>query len=108
MHTTARLAAAVWVAVVVVVIATGLGVAADAPSQPAPLKDPIPAKISKGEVTVVVRDFVRLPKTTDSGKPPSTTDAYARIQYLLPARDGSGRLFVNDTRGVLYVTDATG
>ena len=77
-------------------------------AQPQPIEDPIPRRIPKGDLAVAVRDFVRLPKTEDSGKPPSTTNAYARIQYLLPARDGSRRLFVNDTRGVLYVTDATG
>lgn len=75
---------------------------------PQPVKDPIPKKISKGDIAVAVRDFVRVPKTEDSAKPAGANNAYARIQYLLPARDGSGRLFINDTRGVLYVTDATG
>lgn len=32
----------------------------------------------------------------------------ARIQYVTPLQDGSGRLFVNDLRGVLYVTDQAG
>jgi hypothetical protein len=73
-----------------------------------PAKDPIPQKIAKGEIAVAVREFVRLPKTPDSATPRGTSEAYARIQYLLPARDGSGRLFINDTRGVLYVTDAKG
>ena len=37
-----------------------------------------------------------------------TNDAYARIQYLMPIPDGSGRLVFNDLRGFLYVTDASG
>jgi glucose/arabinose dehydrogenase len=77
-------------------------------AQPQPVADPIPKKIEKGDITVAVRDFVRVPKTTDSATPRGTSGAYARVQYLLPARDGTGRLFINDTRGVLYVTDAKG
>lgn len=87
----------------VMLLATGTAVA-----QPQPVQDPIPQKIAGGDITVAVRDFVRLPKTPDAATPRGTSEAYARIQYLLPARDGSGRLFVNDTRGVLYVTDAKG
>lgn len=77
-------------------------------ADPQPIKDPIPKKIPKGDLVVSVRDFLHFPRTEDSAKPPATSEAYARLQYLLPARDGSNRLFVNDTRGVLYVTDPTG
>lgn len=87
-------------------VAIVMGSSSQAAGQP--VQDPIPQKIPRGDVTVAVRDFVRLPKTTDSATPRGTSQAFARIQYLLPARDGSGRLFVNDTRGVLYVTDAKG
>jgi glucose/arabinose dehydrogenase len=89
-------------------VALALLMAPGATAQPKPVQDPIPEKIPQGEITVAVRDFVRLPKTPDSATPGGTSGAYARIQYLLPARDGSGRLFINDTRGVLYVTDAKG
>jgi glucose/arabinose dehydrogenase len=74
-----------------------LAVTTSGSAQPQPLKDPIPEKIPKGDIVVAVRDFVRLPKTEDSAKPQSATNAYARIQYLIPARDGTGRLFVNAT-----------
>ena len=89
-------------------LAITLVVASRGSAQPKPVEDPIPRKIAKGDLVVAVRDFVRLPKTTDSATPRGTSGAYARIQYILSSRDGSGRLFVNDTRGVLYVTDATG
>lgn len=85
-----------------------IAVARNVVAQPQPVQDPIPEKIGKGDIAVAVREFVRLPKTMDSATPRGSSEAYARIQYLLPARDESGRLFVNDTRGVLYVTDAKG
>ena len=75
---------------------------------PQPLADPIPERIVKGDLAVAVEPFVRAPPSIDPAKPPTTNDAYARIQYLLPIPDGSGRLVFNDVRGQLYVTDALG
>ena len=75
--------------------------------QAVPLEDPIPAKIQKGNIVVAVENFLQLPKTEDvniEGAHP----AFARLQYLLPVGDGSGRLMINDTRGLLYVTDEEG
>lgn len=74
----------------------------------APLTDPIPEKIQKGSITVVAQEFVRVPQTTDSAAVPQTSNAYARIQYMMPIPDGSGRLVINDLRGLLYITDETG
>lgn len=71
------------------------------------LADPIPEKIQKGDIVVAATEFVRLPRTVDSN-PEGANTAYARIQYLLPIRDGSDRLVVNDLRGVLYITDESG
>jgi glucose/arabinose dehydrogenase len=102
MNSTTRLAGLL---ALVALISSAGGVAAQSQA----LDDPIPAKIAKGDIVVGVRDFVRLPKTPESNPDaPATNRAYARIQYVVPARDGSGRLFINDTRGVLYVTDAAG
>ena len=101
MNTTMRFAVALC-------LAATASTAVELSAQLQPVPDPILGKIAKGDITVKAREFVRLPKTTDSATPRGTSPAYARIQYLLPARDGSGRLFVNDTRGVLYVTDAAG
>jgi glucose/arabinose dehydrogenase len=51
--------------------------------------------------TVGLEHFTTLPPT--SAAAPATG-----AQQLKPLGDGSGRLFINDTRGVLYVTDAAG
>jgi len=71
------------------------------------LMDPIPAKIQTGDIVVGVEDFVRLPQTEDSGTN-MVNDAYARIQYLIPFGNTHGTLMINDTRGVLYLTDDQG
>ena len=71
------------------------------------LADPIPTKIAKGNIVVGVVGFLQLPRTQDvNGE--GAHPAFARLQYLLPVRDGSGRLVINDTRGILYVTDRAG
>jgi glucose/arabinose dehydrogenase len=75
--------------------------------QPIVLEDPIPEKIRKGSIVVTVEDFLQMPRTIDVNTE-GAHPAYARLQYLLPVGDGSGRLMINDTRGLLYVTDAGG
>ena len=77
-------------------------------SQSEPLQDPIPEKIEKGDLVVGAEEFVRAPQTSDSSTGVPTNEAYARIQYLMPVGDGSGRLILNDLRGLLYMTDETG
>ena len=75
---------------------------------PLPLDDPLPEKIAKGDIVVAAVPFVRAPRSSDPAKPATTNAAHARLQYLLPIPDGSGRLAFNDVRGLLYVTDANG
>ena len=77
-------------------------------AQPEPLEDPIPETIQKGDLVVGAEEFVRLPRTTESSTGGQTNPAYARLQYLVPIGDGSGRLVVNDLRGPLYITDQQG
>ena len=72
------------------------------------LPDPIPEPIRKGDLVVEATDFVRAPRTEESALDRITNLAYARIQYLTPIGDGSGRLVLNDLRGVLYITDESG
>ena len=74
---------------------------------PAPLSDPIPAKIQLSEIVVGVENFVRVPKTVDSSNN-LTNNAHARIQYLQPFGFTFGALVINDTRGVVYRTDERG
>ena len=69
------------------------------------LVDPIPQRIEKGDITVVAQEFLRLPQTLDSSDVPRTNDAYSRLQYMQPIPDGSGRLVINELRGVLYIYD---
>ena len=83
-------------------------VAAYAQHGPEPLENPLPDAIPTGDIVVAAVPFLRAPRTTDPAKPVGTNDAYARIQYLLPIPDGSGRLVFNDLRGILYLTDASG
>ena len=73
-----------------------------------PLTDPIPDPIRKGDLVVEATEFVRVPATEESAVDAMTNDAYARIQYLTPVGDGSGRLVLNDLRGLLYITDENG
>ena len=72
------------------------------------LEDPISETIQKGELVVGVDEFVRVPRTVDSSDGGQTNPAYARIQYLVPVGDGTGRLAINDLRGPLYLTDESG
>ncbi len=78
------------------------------PRAPEPVADPIPDRIEKGDIAVALEDLVQLPRLADSSAVPRTTNAHARIQYLHFVPDGSGRLAVNDLRGVLYLIDADG
>ena len=47
---------------------------------PEAMVDPIPAKIEKGEISVIAQEFLRLPQTLDSNDVPLTNNAYARMQ----------------------------
>ena len=78
------------------------------PENPTALEDPIPDEIQLGDIQVNLVEFVRAPESEDDPAPFGTNDAYARIQYLKSPPDESGRLFFNDTRGILYVTDEEG
>jgi glucose/arabinose dehydrogenase len=87
-------------------------------AEPKPLENPIPKKIAVGDIKVATERFVRVPRTRDTHDRPmllkdlnvelGTSAAYARLQYLLPIRDGTGRLVISDLRGLLYVVDASG
>ena len=65
--------------------------------------DPIP----KGELIVNISDFRRAPDTRSiPGSENSSADPnFARINVTRNVPDNSGRLFINDLRGPLYVID---
>jgi len=85
-----------------------LHLVSDAGAQPNQLEDPIPETIQKGSLIVATENFVRVPRTSDSSEGGQTNPAYARLQYLVPLGDGSGRLALNDLRGPLYLTNEQG
>lgn len=64
---------------------------------PAQIVTPIPEPIEKSELSVGLSEIVQIP---DSG---TDREKAARLNLLTHAGDGSGRLFVNDMRGKLYV-----
>ena len=57
--------------------------------------NPIPGPIKQSSISVGLQEVLQIPN--DDNEEP------ARLNLLLPSGDGSGRLFVNDTRGKLYV-----
>ncbi len=78
---------------------------ATADELPPPLTDPIPQKIKKGDIVVGVMDRFQMPRTKDARNGGSPTNAFARIQYLKPVGDGSGRVAICDLRGQLYLAN---
>ena len=73
------------------------------PEQPPPgaVSTPSPAQhfvapIAKSDLAVELIDFIKVP-------PSSNQAPLAAINFLTDAGDGSGRLFVNDMRGKIYV-----
>jgi glucose/arabinose dehydrogenase len=60
------------------------------------VSNPIPERITKTGLSVELKEFVQMPHS-------SSTAPRARINLLKHSEDGSGRLFVNDLRGKLYV-----
>jgi glucose/arabinose dehydrogenase len=59
--------------------------------------NPIPEPIHKSNLSVGLEEVVKIPDSGDEKEPS------ARLNLLISAGDGSGRLFVNDMRGKLYV-----
>jgi len=59
---------------------------------------PLPDPITKTELSVIAKDFVRMPQ---SGSP------YARINFLREEPGGADRLFVNDLNGKFYTVHKT-
>lgn len=62
-----------------------------------PITDPIPKKIKKSRLSVGLEEVVQIP-ILGTGE-----NQVARLNILTHPGDGSGRLFVNDMRGKLYV-----
>jgi glucose/arabinose dehydrogenase len=65
-----------------------------------PVEDPISERVVEGSLTLKLESFATIPASDTTGGP------MARINYLNHANDGSGRLFVNDLRGKMYVINS--
>ncbi len=63
-----------------------------------PVVDPLPERITRSHVAVVIEEHLRFPASSDRGP-------RARINHLRFAPDGTDRQFVNDLRGRLYVVE---
>lgn len=61
----------------------------------AQLTNPLPERIPAGEIAVEIENWLQLPATASSPR--------ARLSLMRPAYDGSGRIFLNDLRGPMYV-----
>ncbi len=60
------------------------------------IEDPIPESIDRGNIVIQIEEFTQIPASAGSAP-------LARINHLKPAGDGSGRVFVNDLNGLLYL-----
>jgi glucose/sorbosone dehydrogenase len=88
-------------------LATLLGLLTVAPLTGQITSNPIPEPIQKRGLAVQIKDLVRLPDTR--GLRPADQDVspsgWARISFVRDLPDG--RRFVNDSRGFLYLLDAS-
>ncbi len=73
------------------------------PPAPTQLSDPIESVIVMGSIVVDAVRFVQAPQTEDRVKDAGLNNPDTRIQYMQQVGE---RYFFNDTRGVLWVTDA--
>jgi glucose/arabinose dehydrogenase len=81
--------------------------AAPAPVQTdAPIADPIPEEPTVSGLGLILEEFVTLPQSQPT-EPPTDPRLmrWARINYLGEVPDGSGRLFVPDLNGKLYLIE---
>jgi glucose/arabinose dehydrogenase len=94
------------VAIAGVVMAAGLAVPATAAAQAdEPLQDPLPDPVPSS-LGLTVQEFAQFPKSEPT---PAPTDPrlmrWARINHLGEVPDGSGRLYVPDLNGNIYLLD---
>ena len=94
------------VAIAGAVVAAGLAVPSVAAAQAdVPLQDPLPDPVPSS-LGLTVQEFAQFPKSEPT---PAPTDPrlmrWARINHLGEVPDGSGRLYVPDLNGTMYLVD---
>lgn len=84
--------------------------AAPAVAEPdTPVDDPIPEKPTPSALTLTLEEFAAFPKSEPVPPPvDQRLVRWARINHLGQVPDRSGRLFVNDLNGKLYLRDRAG
>jgi Glucose / Sorbosone dehydrogenase len=71
---------------------------------PAPLADPIPAEATASGLTVTLEELATMPESRPSAEASDgRLRRRCRINHLGELPDGSGRLFVPDLNGILYL-----
>ncbi|HEV2779304.1 MAG TPA: PQQ-dependent sugar dehydrogenase [Actinophytocola sp.] len=79
-------------------------VAPTALAESVPLDDPIPEKPTPSHLALTLEEFAQFPQTTTTPEPVDPRLVrHARINYLGELPDGSGRLYVPDLNGKLYL-----
>ncbi|TDD72610.1 hypothetical protein E1262_01745 [Jiangella aurantiaca] len=78
---------------------------ADTPDPDAPITDPIPQAVKPSTRGLILEEYAQLPASTPNGP---VTDVrigsrHNRINYLGEVPDGSGRMYVPDLNGPLYL-----
>lgn len=84
---------------------TPLAPSATADDADAPITDPVPDPIATSNLGLVLEEYAQLPASSPNGP---WTDArigtrYNRINYVGEVPDGSGRMYVPDLNGSLYL-----
>ena len=94
------------VAIAGAVVAAGLAVPSVAAAQAdVPLQDPLPDPVPSS-LGLTVQEFAQFPKTETTPVPiDPRLVRYNRINYLGEVPDGSGRLYVPDLNGNMYLVD---
>jgi len=92
---------------VAMVLALAVQAAPSAHAQDAPILDPIPEQPIQSGLGLQLTEFTRLPQSNTYPGPPSDARLvrWNRINYLGEVPDGSGRMYVPDLNGKLYMIE---
>jgi glucose/arabinose dehydrogenase len=93
------------VAVAVVVLSGVVPVSRHAPRTEVPITDPIPEKPIVSGLALALQEFVTMPRSDPPPVGDPRLQRWARINFLGEVPDGSGRLFVPDLNGKMYLIE---
>ncbi len=96
---------AVAVAVAVAVASGALSGSRDLPRTDGPITDPIPEKPIVSGLALTLQEFVTMPRSDPPPIDDPRVQRWARINFLGEVPDRSGRLFVPDLNGKMYLIE---